>query len=334
MACCPQNFAISLPVWICGYSRCVDVLSEAITAMRSGRPESFLSTACAPWGLRFGARDGVAFHIVLRGSCWLLPGDGNAPVALGTGDVVLRPHGTEHGLADDPKTPLTDIVQQPGGQWALNGELNGTGATTRILCGAYRLKRTREHPLLSGLPDLIHLPADIGAHPELRAAVDLLGRELERPGPGSDAILPSLLDTLLLYVMRACLTDQARTASSGWAAALADPAISTALHAIHDRPAHPWTVETLGAKAGLSRAAFAQRFSAIVGQPPLAYLTWWRMTLAGQALTQSDANLRTIARRCGYASEFTFVRAFTREYGTSPGRYRRAHGTPETATSS
>ncbi|MEU4385650.1 AraC family transcriptional regulator [Promicromonospora sp. NPDC023805] len=306
----------------------MDVLSEAITAMRRGRPESFLSTASAPWGLRFAARDGVAFHMVLRGSCWLLPGEGGAPVALGPGDVVLRPHGTEHGIADDPATPLTDIFQQPDGQWAVNGELDGTGATTRILCGAYRLSRNRQHPLLSGLPDLIHLPADIGAHPELRAAVDLLGRELERPGPGSDALLPALLDTLLLYVMRACLNDQAAGASTGWAAALADPAMSAALHAIHDRPADPWTVESLGSEAGLSRAVFAQRFTATVGQPPMAYLTWWRLTRAGQLLTQSDAPLRSVARECGYSSEFTFVRAFTREYGTSPGRYRRAQGTP------
>ncbi|MFI1034509.1 helix-turn-helix transcriptional regulator [Streptomyces sp. NPDC020951] len=86
-----------------------------------------------------------------------------------------------------------------------------------------------------------------------------------------------------------------------------------------------------GAEARLSRAAFAQRFTAIVGRPPLAYLTRWRMTLAGHALTQSDTNPRTIARQCGYASELTFVRAFTREYGTSPGRYRRTHRTPETA---
>jgi hypothetical protein len=101
----------------------MDVLSEAITAMRSGRPESFLSTPSAPWGLRFAARDGVAFHVVLSGSCWLLPGAGHAPVALGPGDVALRPHGTEHALADDPSTPLSDLVQQPNGQWAVNAEL-------------------------------------------------------------------------------------------------------------------------------------------------------------------------------------------------------------------
>lgn len=302
----------------------MDVLSEAITAMRSGRPESFLSTASAPWGLRFAARDGVAFHVVLRGSCWILP-DGDAPVALGPGDVVLRPHGSAHGIADDPATPLADLVQQPDGQWRVNGELAGTGQATHLLCGAYRFKRDRQHPLLTGMPELVHLPASIGTHPELRAAVDLLGRELERPGQGSDAILPSLLDTLLLYIMRACLSDQAEGASSGWAAALADPAISAALHAIHDKPARQWTVETLGEMAGLSRAAFARRFNATVGQPPLTYLTWWRMTLAGRMLTEGDAPLRTVARDCGYASEFTFVRAFTREYGTSPGRYRKEH---------
>jgi AraC-like DNA-binding protein len=164
----------------------------------------------------------------------------------------------------------------------------------------------------------------MGAHRELRAAVDLLGGELERPGPGTDAVVPSLLDTLLLYILRACLQDQAEGAATGWAAALAGPAVASALHAIHDRPAHPWAVEELGAQAGLSRAAFARRFSTTVGQPPLTYLTWWRMTLAGRLLVATEAPLRAIAQQCGYSSEFTFVRAFTREYGTPPGRYRKA----------
>ncbi|GAA2386461.1 cupin domain-containing protein [Streptomyces coeruleofuscus] len=303
----------------------MDVLSDAITAMRAGRPESFLTAVSAPWGLRFAASDGAGFHIVLQGSCWLLPGDGSAPVRLGPGDVVFRPDGRGHGIADDPATPLTDVVQEPDGSWIIRGELpRDTGPTTVVLCGAYRLSRTRAHPLLTALPGLVHLPARIGAHRELRAAVDLLGGELERPGPGTDAVVPSLLDTLLLYILRACLHDQAVGAATGWAAALADPAVASALHVIHDQPAHPWTVEQLGARAGLSRAAFARRFSTTVGQPSLTYLTWWRMTLAGRLLAATEAPLRTIAQQCGYASEFTFVRAFTREYGTPPGRYRKA----------
>jgi AraC-like DNA-binding protein len=202
----------------------------------------------------------------------------------------------------------------------------GTGPTTLLLCGAYRLNRTRAHPLLTGLPEVVHLPARIGSHPDLRAAVDLLGRELEQPGPGSDAVVPALLDTLLVFLLRAWLADHAGRAVTGWAAALADPAVAAALRAIHHDPAYPWTVAELAARAGLSRAAFARRFTALVGQPPLGYLTWWRMTVACHALATGDAPLRVVAQRGGYASEAAFAKAFKREVGLAPGDYRRRHG--------
>ncbi|MFC6018449.1 AraC family transcriptional regulator [Plantactinospora solaniradicis] len=302
----------------------MDVLSDAITAMRTGLPHSSRTAKSAPWGLRFGASDGAGFHVVLQGSCWLIPPDGPGPVALAPGDVVFLPHGRGHGLADDPATPLVDVVQGPDRAWVLSEDVPpGAGPTTLMLCGAYQLNRSRFHPLLTGLPDVVHLPARIGAHPALRAAVDLLGGELERPGPGSDAVVPALLDTLLLYILRAWLQDHA-VAATGWAAALGDPAIAEALHAMHHDPAQPWTVEELGARAGLSRAAFARRFTTLVGQPPLAYLTWWRMTIASRLLAANgDITLRLVAQRSGYSSEFAFAKAFTREFGTPPGRYRR-----------
>ncbi|GAA4235662.1 AraC-like DNA-binding protein [Streptosporangium album] len=104
---------------------------------------------------------------------------------------------------------------------------------------------------------------------------------------------------------------------------LGDPAIGAALHALHRDPAHPWTVETLGSQTGLSRAAFSRRFTALIGQPPLTYLTWWRMTTAARLLRESDASLGEVAARIGYTSEFAFANAFKREYGTAPGKYRR-----------
>jgi AraC-like DNA-binding protein len=110
------------------------------------------------------------------------------------------------------------------------------------------------------------------------------------------------------------------------AAALRDRGITAALQAIHGDPAGPWTVEELGRRAGLSRAAFARRFTMLVGQPPLAYLTWWRMTTAGRLLREDDVPLRTVAHRAGYASEFAFAKAFKREYGMAPGQYRRRAG--------
>jgi AraC-like DNA-binding protein len=173
---------------------------------------------------------------------------------------------------------------------------------------------------------LIHLPAHLGRHPSLRATVDLLAGELERPRLGTDAIVPALLDTLLLHILRAWL-DQApaRESGSGWAAALNDPPTAAALRAMHQEPARPWTVATLAAEAGLSRTPFARRFTELLGEPPLTYLTWWRMTTAARLLHASDAPLHRIAAEVGYGSEFAFATAFKRRFGVPPGRYRRTN---------
>jgi AraC-like DNA-binding protein len=198
-----------------------------------------------------------------------------------------------------------------------------------MLCGAYLLDRSGPHPLLNDLPQVIHLQARVGRHSELRAAVDLLGAELDSDArPGADAVLPALLDLLLLYILRAWFEEQHASGHSatGWVAALHDPAIATALRAIHGDPGRPWTVDELGAQACLSRAAFARRFTHLVGQPPLTYLTWWRMTVAARLLRTSDARVDTIARQVGYTSQYTFTHAFKRQYGAPPGRYRHHAG--------
>ncbi|NGO79236.1 AraC family transcriptional regulator [Streptomyces sp. YC504] len=312
----------------------MDVLSDAIAAMRIGRPHSSRSVERGPWGIRFPSSDGAGFHVVLQGSAWLLPPAGSgAAVALGPGDIVFMAHGNGHGLAGHPETPLEDAQFNPDGSWIAPPRPDGPvrPGDTLMMCGAYQLDRRRAHPLLSALPPYIHLPARVGTHDRLRSAVDLLGAELADPQPGSDAIVPALLDSLLLYLLRTWwLTDQP-DCPAGWAGALSDPAVVAALRALHDDPARPWTVEELGARAGLSRAAFARRFTTLVGQPPLTYLTWWRMTLAGRALRTGDAPLRVLAQQAGYTSEFAFAKAFKREYGVAPGHYRK-QGAPLTRT--
>ncbi|MFF1922965.1 AraC family transcriptional regulator [Streptomyces sp. NPDC058221] len=312
----------------------MDVLSDVITSMRAGRPHSSHRRKHAPWGMRFPASEGAGFHVVLEGSAWLIPPGDAAPERLGAGDVVFLAHGRGHGLADDPGTPLADVAPGPDGSWPAPVDEpppDPTAPVTQLLCGAYKLNRARAHPLLAHLPDAVHLPAQAGAHPTLRAAIDLLGGELRTPQPGSDAVVPALLDTLLLYILRTWWLEERSAARvdghpAGWSAALADPAVSAALAAVHDDPARSWTVEDLGALGGLSRAAFARRFTALVGEPPLTYLTWWRMTTAGRLLRADDAPLRTVAQRAGYTSEFAFAKAFKREYGMAPGRYRREAG--------
>ncbi|MGI5152046.1 AraC family transcriptional regulator [Plantactinospora sp. CA-294935] len=320
----------------------MDVLSDAVTAVRTGRPHSARVRRPAPFGQRFPAVDGAGFHVVVQGSCWLYPPDG-APLRLGVGDVAFLPRGAAHALADSPSTPLVETTaarstatstepgggarERPGGQGVNRPgrqATDGTGAETVMLCGAYLLDGSRSHPLLHDLPEVIHLPARIARHPGLHATVELLGAELLQPRPGGDAMLPALLDVLLLQILRAWFDERAADgAATGWAAALRDPGVAAALRAIHGDPGRQWTVGELAGRAALSRAAFARRFSALVGQPPLAYLTWWRMTLAARLLRDGDAPLATVARQVGYTSEFAFAHAFKREYGSAPGGFRR-----------
>ncbi|MGC0416842.1 AraC family transcriptional regulator [Embleya sp. AB8] len=314
----------------------MDVLSDVIATMRAGRPRCAYVRWHGPWGQRFPASIGSAgFQVILQGTCRLVPPSG-APVALGVGDVVFLPHGHGYGLADSPTTPLAEPACDPlddsDPRACATVGRPGHGAVTVTLCGGYQLDPGRAHPLLDDLPNLIHLPARAGAHTDLQAAVDLLGRELAVPRLGADTLVPALLDMLLLYILRAWFEERPeRGPATGWAAALADPAISAALDAIHRAPGQSWSIETLGRRAGLSRAAFSRRFTALVGRSPGTYLTWWRLTVAARTLRESDAPLGEVARRVGYTSEYAFANAFKREFDTAPGRYRRqtAHIPPE-----
>lgn len=310
----------------------MDVLSSVIAAMRAGQPRSYQIEAYAPWGRGYAEVPGAGFHIVLQGSCWLLPSDGE-PIHLTMGDVVLMPHGERHGMADSPDRELVAVEHVSEEcqrarvstifQLGPDGP-DSSGPSCVMVCGFYQLDQARRHPLLDQLPEVIHMPARLGHHPKLRSAVDLLCGELQERQNGSEVVVPALLEVLLLLILRAWFADQpCREHEVDWAAALRDPAISAALAGIHDYPERPWTVESLGAESGLSRAAFARRFTSLVGQPPLAYLTWWRMTTAAMLLRQSDVPLSTIAQKVGYGSEFAFANAFKREFGVAPGHYRR-----------
>ncbi|GAA1399025.1 AraC family transcriptional regulator [Kitasatospora putterlickiae] len=304
----------------------MDILTEALSSMRTGQPASVRTEGRAPWGLRLPPVVGAGFHVVLYGTCWLVPlEEGAAPIALSPGDVVFLRDGRGHVLADQPGTPA--VLEQPSdfrpslpiGTVSIGGE----GPRTSLLCGNYHLDQSRPHPLVRQLPAIVHLQTRHGRHPELSAAVQLLGAELENPRIGSTGIVPALIDSLLLYILRAWIEEQPSATAAGWAAALGDSAVAPALTAIHEAPSTAWTVESLAARAGLSRAAFARRFTSLVGEPPMAYLTRWRMTTAARLLRESEAPLTTVAAKTGYGSEYAFAKAFKREFGLAPGGYRR-----------
>ncbi|MFF0017405.1 AraC family transcriptional regulator [Streptomyces sp. NPDC005374] len=301
----------------------MDVVSDAVSAVRIGRPSSNRVRVSGSWCTRLAPYDGAGFHVVLEGSCWLLP-DGGSPVSLGTGDVVLLPHGTGHVLADAPADATTVEQAVPFERWlderGPRRPRAGSGEV-RLLCGKYRLDRSHMHPLMAELPKVVHLPNRVGARPELRAAVDLLGHELGTQGPGSCIAVPSLLDLLLVYMIRSWA---AQGTSGTWSTVLSDPVAAAALRALHSDPAAPWTNDRLADEAGVSRATLARRFTPLVGRPPMAYLTWWRLTFAATLLRDTPDPLAAIARRVGYGTPYALSHAFSREFGTTPGQYRAA----------
>jgi AraC-like DNA-binding protein len=297
----------------------MDVVSDAISAVRLGQPSSNRLRVGGSWCTRLAPYDGAGFHVALTGGCWLLP-DGGEPVLLGPGDAVLLPHGTGHVIADSPADPVTVARAVPFDRYLASGpHTPPASGGVELLCGKYRLDRSRVHPLLAELPDVVHLPNRVGRHPELRSAVDLLGRELENVRPGSCLAVPSLLDLLLIYLVRAWL---AEGDGGAWSAVLGDPVTAAALRALHTDPAAPWTNDRLAAEAGVSRPTLARRFTTLVGRSPMAYLTWWRLTYAATLLRDTDDPLATVAQQVGYAGPYAFSHAFNREFGTTPGRYR------------
>ncbi|MEV8612094.1 AraC family transcriptional regulator [Amycolatopsis sp. NPDC051373] len=286
----------------------MDVLSDAIAVMRTGEPSSNRLRVGGDWCYRFAPYAGAGFHVVLRGTGWLR--GGGEPVQLSPGDAVLLPHGATHVLSATPDdrraVPFETAVDDPSGP-------------TDLLCGKYRFDRSRAHFLVEGLPDLVHLPARVGAHRELGAAITLLGGEVNGAHPGRDAAVAGLLDLLLVYLLRAWF---AENPGAGWPKALADPEIAAALDLLHTNPARAWRLEDLADEVGLSRATLARRFTTLTGRAPMAYLAWWRMATAARLLRDGDRPLPAIAHQVGYGSPYAFSHAFKRHFGVAPGQYR------------
>ncbi|MEU6687299.1 AraC family transcriptional regulator [Streptomyces sp. NPDC046832] len=310
----------------------MDVLSDVIATMKAGHAKLTRSRYSGRWGSRYGPYPGAGFHVVLSGACWLIPPSGR-PARMSAGDVVLLAHGSVHGMSDTPDRPLEALPPAPAQTDTLVGRVTHPTLAhpgrslddTLLLCGAYRLRRGAVHPFLRGLPDVVHIPAELGRrHGELSAVLGLLGTDTLEDRPGAQATLPALLDLLLVYALRVWLEAQCPQEAGGWCAALKDPAVGAALDRLHRDPARAWTVRDLAESVGLSRTTFAERFTAYVGRSPIAYLTWWRLSTASRLLRETDAPIASVARQVGYASEYAFAHAFKREHGVPPGSFRRA----------
>jgi AraC-like DNA-binding protein len=286
----------------------VNLTAELHAALQVGEPfAEYTRSGGSPVTTRRTAL--VSFRTVLSGSCEIVAPSGAAhsfpPLVLHAGDMALFGPGVTH------------TVTAP----SLADRTSGKAAAESIYCGY--LPGTRQpHPVLRDLPAVTRIPIRQACPIEFESLLRFVRLELEdeaadaRDSPSGPT--PVLIDATLRYVMRTWWRHHAQDTSS----AHADPVVARALRSLHARIEHPWTVAELAAVAGLSRAAFAQRFTRTIGQPPIAYLTSVRLAEAAKLLRETDRPITQIARVTGYGSAIALTRAFRREQGTTPGAYR------------
>ncbi|MFL6547733.1 MAG: AraC family transcriptional regulator [Povalibacter sp.] len=309
----------------------MDVLSNVLSVTSLATTSLGSREFQAPWSILIEAPQDSAIHIVRRGSAWLRHGN-SEPVRLNTGDVVLLAAGKAHTLSSDRDARDPEAFTQAVARAhnnvlpSLRGRTEPAEATV-VQSAAYHFSTDGFapeglHPVLSLLPGTIVIPAQkIENDAELQLLLRLLTHESQHREQGVELVQPRLLDALFVYLVRAWLRDVPEGAA-GWLGALRDSQIRKALTLIHESPQAPWTVESLARQAAMSRAAFAKRFMDLVGQPPLAYVTRWRMDLAAKMLRESREPVARIASRVGYLSETAFAKAFRRRRKMPPGAYR------------
>ena len=302
----------------------MDVLADVLSVTRMGSTVIAQAELVPPWGLEVDPIAEAHVHVVQRGRCWLRTTLERRHLRLDTGDVVLIRGGVGHSICDDPKTkpePYRDVLAAMPRRLARMAE-SRAHETTIVLCAKYLFQHVGPHPLTSLLPPLIRLPArEAERHVQLQLLLQLLQHEALDSRSGTELVVPRLVDSLLVYVVRAWLEGQPAGAA-GWFGALRDPAIAKALSLIHQQPKAPWSVGSLAQQVKQSRATFARRFAELVGETPLAYLTRWRMCLAAKLLAETELSLDEIAARVGYETAAALSKAFRRSHGTAPGAFR------------
>jgi len=284
-----------------------------------------------PWSMRIADEAPLCLIAITRGEAWLSSEDDDA-LRLGTGDVAVIRGPDTYVLADhagtDPQVvilPGQRCVTPDGQDVELISYMgvrtwgNSPVGSTVMLSGTYELEGEVSRRLLRALPPLLVLPGDSWESPLL----GLLADEIVKDDPGQEAVLDRLLDLLLIAVLRAWFARPDAQAPR-WYRAYSDPVVGKALRLIHDDPAHRWTIAELAAEAGVSRAAFARRFTELVGEPPMTFLTDWRLSLAADLLLEPGATIGSVAYEVGYATPFALSTAFKRVRGVSPRQHRLA----------
>lgn len=318
----------------------MDVVSDVLVSVRLAGAAFFAVDVRAPFVIRSPGADVVArgrmrgrgralfFHVVTEGSCWVQTCEpGACPVALAAGDMVALPGGDAHvltsgpGLHPDAAPPLPAPLEGRGLPFTVRSESDAAADRVRVVWGVLGCDTGPFNPLLESLPRVVHAQVSPQTRRWVGTVLDAAVEGVE--GAGREAMLARLAEVMFIEALRchiAALPEDER----GWLAALRDPQVGAALLLMHARPAHPWTLPGLAAAVCLSRSSLVQRFTSLVGIPPMHYLARWRLQLAAGMLESGSASVAQVAGAVGYQSEAAFHRAFKRQVGVAPGAWRRA----------
>ncbi len=309
----------------------MDAIAGLLDGPRARRAFLLRCTMDPPWALHIRDEAPLTLVAVLRGqACFVV--DGGEPSRLDHGDVAIL-LGPDHYLfADDPATPPQAIIHPdqrcttPDGQeipqmrsFGVRRWGNAGDGATEVLTGTYNAEGEVSRRLLDALPPRLVLRRDEWQTPVL----GLLAAEMLRDEVGQDAVLDRLLDLLLIDAVRTHFS-RAELAAPGWYRARRDPVVAQAVRLLQESPAEPWTVATLARQARVSRATLARRFADVVGQPPMEFLTQWRVTLAADLILDPAETVASVARAVGYSSPYALSAAFKRVRGVSPHEHRTA----------
>lgn len=302
-----------------------DPLGEALHFLRVTGTFYCRSELTAPWGVAApGWPDCMWFHIVIAGR-FHLEVAGAQPRMLQAGDLALVPHGQGHILRSDPGTitpDVTSLEHEYRGRYAILRH-GGGGACTTLICGAVRLDHPAAHHIVPLLPEVIHVEPGGGTQAEwIQSTLRLIAAEAASLRPGGEAVITRLSDILVIQTLRGWI-EHDPAAQRGWLGALRDRQIGRAISLIHRDPARDWTVASLAGELAMSRSAFSARFTELVDEPAMRYVTRWRMHVARGWLAEDGATVGEVAGRLGYHSEAAFSRAFKRTVGVSPGAVTR-----------
>jgi AraC-like DNA-binding protein len=320
----------------------LDTLSEVLRAIRLTGAVYFTIDGSSPWVVETppgaviaphigaGVEHVINYHVITSGACWAgLVGE--PAFRIEAGDIVAFPQGDPHVLSSEPGMRAqadADVYQAANRQSVpLCLSLRGGGPTgAGLVCGFLGCDARPFNPLLAALPRVIHLPAAREGTAAARRLIDLALAESIAPRPGSAGVLSRLSEVLLVEVVRflsPAQTGERTGERTGWFAGLEDPIVGPALNNLHQRPTLAWTLARLAKEVGASRSVLAERFTRLVGLPPMQYLARWRMQMAATLLRTTTAGLAEIAERVGYGSEAALSRAFKRSLGVAPAFYRR-----------